>query len=95
MAPQIILVYPSRLCLVEIFNELGKTLWSALFRAGVPPMRPRKVLIHHRRAREDDVRPLGDDIGEDLKGDRPSVHGQARVQTMRGLRREEVRISGT
>ena len=69
--------YPISLCLAEVLKEAGKTQWSALARAVVPPMSLGKMLSHHWRACEDDINPLGHDIGEDLRGDSPGVHGQA------------------
>jgi hypothetical protein len=50
-----------------------------------------EVLSHHRRASEDDIQPVEDDVvKEDLWGDIPRVHGQARVPASYGLWGEKV-----
>jgi hypothetical protein len=84
-----------RLDQVEVMDEMGKALWSARTRWDVSSLLLGKVLSHYRRASEDDIQSVEDDVGEDLWGDSPGVHGQAQVPALYGLRGEGVGIFRT
>ncbi len=60
---------------MEVMNELGNAMWSALTREGGSSVYFGEVLCRHWRACEYNVHLLWKGIGEDLRRDSPGVHG--------------------